>query len=379
MDSARLRSLADLLFPADLRGRSVLHVGCGDGALCREALRRGASPVVGVAEGPASVPCDCGPAGSPRFVWLDLERGDPVDRFDDVLCLDLLERSANPVTMLDRLIDATRGRLIVGLGGPAPGGGRWPWAWLLDRIPVLWARGREPAGAPAGARFAISAAALRHMLLYHRNVFAGVDQIRRAPGPRCRLLVAHKRRIGRLLVVAGPPSVGKSTLLAAVRAGGAPQVVERLGLGDPARWRPIDAARLRHVAEPCLDQVLLHYNFLSAAMRRTQSFERDERLDPVALAGHVAYLTLWADPPDLLRQYDHVKITPYIRRGRFRGPPRYLATRRFIADPALLLSCYRQWLDYVARHDADPLIVCATDGTRFMDRPAWERHVAALA
>src|SRR5262245_66248727 len=46
---------ADAIFPADLRGKSVLDVGCKYGFFCFEAARRGAARVVGLDVDPDSV------------------------------------------------------------------------------------------------------------------------------------------------------------------------------------------------------------------------------------------------------------------------------------------------------------------------------------
>ena len=43
------------LFPEDVSGKSVLHVGCGEGELCQFALRKGAARVVGVDVDPSRI------------------------------------------------------------------------------------------------------------------------------------------------------------------------------------------------------------------------------------------------------------------------------------------------------------------------------------
>ena len=88
------RRTADVVFPAELGGQSVLDVGCFLGYFCHEAKRRGAGEVVGLDSNPERL-------GHARrladmaghdiaFRACDVETDELPGRFDIVVALNLL-------------------------------------------------------------------------------------------------------------------------------------------------------------------------------------------------------------------------------------------------------------------------------------------------
>ena len=156
-----LGRMPDLL---DVRGKSVLDLGCGLGGLCVEVARRGARRVLGV---------DVGRPGIEYARWSLAQHGDrpPVEfrvyggdpdelageRFDAVLSKDSFERYRLPPsvpdleTMAERMADRleTDGLLAMRLGPlwKAPYGGHidsWlPWAHLLFPEEIIFDRYRR--------------------------------------------------------------------------------------------------------------------------------------------------------------------------------------------------------------------------------------------
>ena len=96
-------------------GRRVLDVGCGPGYLC-EVLRDRGYEVTGIERD------GWGPPGGPqgyRLVEADLDRGVPPlgERFDTIICADILEHLREPESILRQLrgLLAPGGRLIASL------------------------------------------------------------------------------------------------------------------------------------------------------------------------------------------------------------------------------------------------------------------------
>jgi SAM-dependent methyltransferase len=134
----------------ELRGKSVLDIGCGRGALCLEAARRGASRVVGVDLEIASqlhaLAADT--EGSVELVATDgaLEELNG-ERFDLVVSKDSFEHYPHPESFVFSMIERVRpgGLLAVGFGPlwRSPTGGHieymtaLPWAHLLFPEPVV--------------------------------------------------------------------------------------------------------------------------------------------------------------------------------------------------------------------------------------------------
>jgi SAM-dependent methyltransferase len=148
----------------DLRGKSVLDVGCGLGELCLEAARRGARRVVGVDVGRPGIEYarwSLGQRAQRPPVELRAYGGDPDElageRFDVVLSKDSFERYKLPPSvpglhaMAERMADrlAPDGLLAMRLGPlwKAPYGGHidaWlPWAHLLFPEDVIFERYRR--------------------------------------------------------------------------------------------------------------------------------------------------------------------------------------------------------------------------------------------
>ncbi len=370
---------SDAIFSADMTGRSVLDVGCQIGHFCFDALRRGADRAVGLDINPHALDearpiADC--LGLPaEFAQHDIEQQNIDGRFDDVLCLNVMHHFKNPITALERLVRATRRRLILELPTFARRDrrkfGLSPLiAAVLERLPVMYA---GPTGANSkhySPKFAITPAAVRNMLLFHRNTFAHIEAAPSAFKDR-QIVIAHKRCFDRMIVLAGPPSIGKSTLMRNVPA----DLADRLEMGPVEQWELIDAARMRKVERAHFEKVLFHYNFLSSPMRRTRTYDRDERLDPVTLADRVDFLTLWVEPDEYARRFAQVKMDPYMRDDKYEGPKRFLEMKELVETSGSLVSIYRRWFEYVRRFSGEPLIVHATDQPRIISIDEWESLV----
>jgi SAM-dependent methyltransferase len=126
----------------------VLELGCGSGATLgwlRQTKKASYAVGIEIAEGAAIAARKC----ADEVHWADFEHADlPLEgqKFDVILCLDVLEHMVNPWTALDRLVVnylAVGGTLIVSLPNvrhysvvlPLLFGGRWNYteAGLLDR------------------------------------------------------------------------------------------------------------------------------------------------------------------------------------------------------------------------------------------------------
>lgn len=112
---------ADLVFPADLTGKTVLDLGCNHGFFCFEAIRRGAARVVGIDHSPdiirkARLLADA--IGSAvDFQVRDVNTMALRETFDYILCLNLLHHLDNPLLSLRNMMDFARERLVIEAAG----------------------------------------------------------------------------------------------------------------------------------------------------------------------------------------------------------------------------------------------------------------------
>jgi len=108
--STLLRLLAE-----DGRGRTVLDVGCGNGRLASELAARGFR-VTGIDQPGENRPDS---PNSLELIERDLDQGLPplYQKFDYVICADILEHLRDPASLLQELrgVTAPQGRLIASL------------------------------------------------------------------------------------------------------------------------------------------------------------------------------------------------------------------------------------------------------------------------
>jgi SAM-dependent methyltransferase len=109
--------VADRVFPADLRGKSVLDVGCYYGFFLHEALRRGASRAVGIEADPERfrIASTLAPLWDGKIEIHEglLEEVELAEKFDVVLFLLVLHHVKDPIPVIRKLASLCRGTLIV--------------------------------------------------------------------------------------------------------------------------------------------------------------------------------------------------------------------------------------------------------------------------
>lgn len=109
--------VADLVYPADLTGKSVLDVGCFYGFFLHDAIRRGAKRAVGIESDPERFRI----ASTLARLWdgkIDVHEGllEEVtlnEKFDLVLLLNVIHHVKDPVAVIRQLAGLCRGTLIV--------------------------------------------------------------------------------------------------------------------------------------------------------------------------------------------------------------------------------------------------------------------------
>ena len=374
------------ILPTDLSDISVLDVGCQIGYFCFEAARRGSPRVLGIDVDDdtirkARLLADC-LGRAPEFRVLDLERETIEESFDYVLCLNVLHHFKNPLAALEKLAAITRRCLVLELVGfgrhdrKKLGAVSWLSTLLLRRHPVLYAGRTGISGRYYSPKFVIAPRAITHILTVHRNEFARVDS-RPSPFKDRYIAVAYKRRVKHLVLVAGPPSSGKSHLIRALQRGQWPELAGQLGLADAADWPKIEARRLHRINEPVLDRLLMHYNFLSPFHRSAHSYERDEALDILRLADRLSIITVWTSPPVLLERFEQAKAKGLLIGDGHMGSRRLLQIREQYRDRATVIRFYERWFDFALPRAASHHVVCTDGDPTLCDVDQWKALVSA--
>ena len=220
----------------------------------------------------------------------------------------------------------------------------------------------------------ISSRALKTWLWGHHAVFGRVEIIpSNIPGRY--FAVAHRRRIKRLIVIAGPTSAGKSTLIEDLERGQASQVAERLDMGDSSTWQYMDPQDFRKVEDLEMDRVVLHLDFLSRLKWDIEDYRRMPYMELFGGAERINVLTLGVEPDQLLRQFQKGEIDDYARRhGRNPTHPKTLRLQKDYSEPETIEAFYRHWFDFVQTLDAEHVIANVTAEPQFYDVEQWSNR-----
>lgn len=384
---------ASAILPNDLSGASVLDIGCNFGFFCFEAAKRGATRVLGVDVDPENIRkarllADC--LGlNVEFALLDIETDSLNEQFDHVLCLNVLHHLKNPLASLDRLIDISAGRLVLevaGLGNHDRRKLRVPFLRYrsLRASPIIYVgkngtSGRSPGtkrrGGSSGQKFFFTQDAIIHLIQYQRCVFARVTATPSQHKGRF-TVIAEKRSVKNLIVIAGPTSSGKSTLIDRLQDGEERALAQHLGLGDPKSVPAYNAFDLLEPREPHLDELLFHYDLLRPFMRSAHVHGRDEALDILESGHRVQVLTVYVPPDQLRAQLEKAVIVPKTRRGKFRGNRRKARIYEMYADPDRIHGWYRDWFVYCRRRNVEVEVVLPRESMKCISVDEWERRVS---
>jgi SAM-dependent methyltransferase len=277
----------------------------------------------------------------------DIER-DPVDeRFDIVLCLNLLHHLRDPIAVLDRLVQITRETLVlevatIGWHDRKKFGLSALTSYFLGRSPVMLVGKGDTSGKGGQQKFFMTRSAVRNLLAHQRNAFARIEFIDSEFKGRF-LVVARKRIVDELIVVAGPTSAGKSSLIDELRAGKHPELAQQLGVGSLAGVPLLSAAGLGRDQTLHHPRLIFHYDFMRPFGRSAKTHDRDEGLDVLQSAKRIHFVTLWT-PPDRLRAQ--------LVRGELSGAKphsRHTRIARLYERDERIHERYDEWFDFIER------------------------------
>lgn len=369
------------IFPDDLTGKSVLDLGCSEGALCFEAARRGASRVMGLDVEPDTIrknklKAEC--LGlDVEFGTVDLERDTLTEKFDFVLCLNVLHHLTNPLSVLNSLTEIADERLILEMASLGPHDRRrlgiLPlFGNLLAKAPIIYV-GKTPTRGRKLKRFFITPGAIHNILVHHRRIYARVD-IKKSEHKDRFIATAHRRKIGHLVVVAGPVGIGLDRFCTNITRGGYPEVAEKLAL--PADTMLLDSTPGRPQHRAHLDTAVIGYDIMRAFMRTGNVYSRDDNLDILSCAEKITYVTLWTAPEKLRKQLTDSRFGY----GTFKRPSKRERRIYFsYENPAEIVGHYDGWFDYLeTRNDDQVILDMSPDVPQFIDRTAWSKIAASL-
>ena len=377
-------AVARKAFPEDMSGKSLFDLGCRNGYFGFEAERRGATWVVG-GENDLNSLAKCellaDVLGSKvQFHKFDVERDPMPGTFDFVLCLNVLHHLRNPLSTLEKLIDATRETLVLEIASLTPKDRKESLAirvlgGILNRLPILYVGGAGKKN-KSGRSFFITESAIVTMLNKHRRDFAKVEIAHVDDGKRGRFLViARKRRIGHLILVAGTNAIGKSTLIRSFERGENADIADAIGLDLSSEWRLHHYNKLPETAEAVVPRMVLQFNVGKYLI--DGDIHRYERglLDLIRAAERVTIATL-VHPAGKLRERYAERVPSTWLKKRTRSKRERKMHRTFMdlyGDPEQLAGHYRDWFNFARSNASENYVILQEDGYKVVTLADWER------
>lgn len=365
-----------LIMPSDLSGKSVLDVGCRYGFFSFEAAKRGARRVMGVDFDDDALR----KAGKLRevigsdveFRKLDITKQSLNEKFDVVLCLNVLHHLPDPIRTLNELVDITRERLVLEVAGIRGKDAKKmfqknaPATWtlsplpllqpILDRLPLIMLGSQDRM---FEANFFFSRVALERLLVHQKNLFWKVTTVA-SPFKGRFICIADKLKVDSLLVVAGPSASGKSRIIRELAAGRRPEIDALVG-NHEAPWLEGLPNHIGDLPQPHLAKLAYHYDFMRPYLRGPFNFERDRATDIFSVADAVTSVTLVTEAKELADRWDRREIRAKTHFGMYLGPKRAKKIARTFGDQASVAALYDRWVEFISRQPGDHYLLDTRD------------------
>lgn len=375
--------LNEAIFTGGIDGQSVLDIGCNLGYFCIEALRRNAASATGIDPDMTTI----GQAReiarlsglAPHYLCGDFEEWDWQGRsFDTVLCLNVLHHLYDPVGAIRKMIRLAKRRIVIEFAQPT--------AWdLLKRSgnPMLAAASSSPVIVlgdpgkkhPMSRSFLFTGKALEILFNGHTELFEPLI-LRPSPFKGRQVAVANRRSIGHLVVVAGPTSSGKSTLIERLRSDA--DLRSRLGLGDGELTFALD--QKTPLPPGHHDDVVLHYDLLRPYRRSIKTYARDPRCDFFEAARRITVVTLMSPRDVLRRRLGTGGAGSLWRKGRMSQRHGELYER--YDEVGFLQEWYGRWFEFCDRFadrtSDNLLLISDEEGSRIAPAKTWQEEHARI-
>ncbi len=351
---------ARAIIPSDMKGKSVFDLGCMYGFFCFEAEEAGAQRILGVDIEAVNVET-CRILGDIRgskaeFRQMDIEIDAMPGQFDYVLCLNVLHHMRNPLGVLEKLIAATRECLILEVASLGRGDRRklsmpvWS-AAMLKNFPVIYVS--NAAGKKKGSNelFYFTEAAIKNLLGQHRRVFSSIEVVPSGHKSGRFIVIARKRQVDRMVVVAGPTSAGKSTLIKNLEQGKVPAIAKAVGIENSAEWASAGLTSLGEYDQSGRRSLILHYDITRRQFGNPIARSQYDLHDLIGLANHVTFLTI-AAPRERLRQQHETAMSRPDAPGHRAGTAKHEKITEMYKRADVVDSLYEQWYATTDRYKA---------------------------
>ena len=364
----------DRIFGEDIRGKTVLDVGCSIGYFCIEALNRGARRAVGWdldAESIRHARIIADMLDLPaEYNQRNVEEVIPQEVFDVVICLNVLHHVVDPIAVLDKLVKLTRKTLVLELASLGHRDRRKlgysaVLSWVLKKTPVIVVGGES-----REHRFSFTRSSIENLLKFHRYHFSKIDVLDSEFKDRF-VIIANRLRVGHLIIVSGLTTADTSTLTRELNTNRVPELARCLGIRNFTERELIDSSTMDPSSLVDREQLVLLYDLLQPYRQGARIYDRDKVLHLLEGASEISFVTIWSSPQRLELQihekYQHSKPK---KRDR--------ALLKICRQPIQIINLYRRWFEFCEKQGSKTRTHCIVelgDKLKFYSRPEWENMV----
>lgn len=383
----------DVAFSPAVQGKTVLDVGSYLGAFCVEALRRGASRAVGLELNRERIRLAHEIAKylnlAPEYIRADVEDRPLAERFDIILCLNVLHHMRDAIGTLRYLALNTRERLVIeaaSLGGhdcekhglDVPLAESLPTGLLsrmlagphasqpvtaaeaLNKYPIAFIGPCAPSG--INQTYFFTASGLKRILDGHMRLFQSIEETESEFKGRY-LLNCTRLRIDHMVVVAGANSSGKSTLCDQIMRNEFAAAIE---IADMSKAQFVAPGRIWRIplgqwfTKPHYDHALFHYDLSLIDKRKLHSFRRDPASDLLYCAERLDFVLVAPTKETLKRQLMEPEVD---------GKPKHrfhYQCLKLYDQPSYLRDLYSDWIEFCAPFNGRFLIYTEQENERVM-------------
>ena len=168
--------------------------------------------------------------------------------------------------------------------------------------------------------------------------------------------------IKKLIILGGPPAVGKSHLIEQLQKGKSSSICAELQLNDPSKITFTRAQTLSKISAPSVDTLILHYDFLGPFTNGENDYDDKHALSVIYSAEEVVFVTLWVPPAVLSdriykrRVREKVAFLPKLLLGKegfkqqLHKLHRFKNIQQLYNNPVRLTAQYEKWLNFCDKY-----------------------------
>ena len=353
-------AMLEEIFPADLKGASVLDVGCAEGFFSVEAKRRNAGKVVGVDINDERLNTAKKIADILKYdidyINANITEIEELGKFDYVLCLNLLHHVKDPIHVIRSLNKVTDTKLILEVADLR--------IKFYDLTKELWIPLFRIL--PSFLKPSVFMIDSRGKTLltknwiksYFDNVFCNIEKLEFKNSDRNNryVVICYKRQLDYLRIISGPSGVGKSHF---INNSPSDRFTKNnvIDFNIDESWTVMKAQTLERSSKENIRNLLLHYDIIRPVKRGYSSFDFEPALSIINTAKNKKSYVLFCKPDVLINRVKKVLGKSPKSRHIYRA--NFLINQ--YCNPEKIGRIYRNWINFCKTNNCEVEYINVTD------------------